>query len=380
MNAAEIARPKRLVFITGSLAPGRDGVGDYARTLGAHCAVAGHDVRWLSLGEPEEPGADDSRERRFSAAAVRADGGAAARRWLEEFAPDWASLQFVPYSFDPRGLFGARVPMLADLLGTARRRHVFFHEIWIGIHRGASPRERLVGWVQRRAVRALLRRTAPECVHTSTAYNALVLERAGQRAGRLAMFGSVPRLADIAPAALEGVPAQALVCGIFGSVHANWQPETFLADFAQLARQRGQPAALVTAGGIGPGATLLSQLEERWRAHITFVRLGRATTERLAEIFARFDFAVTSMPWNILGKSSSAAALREHGVKIVVTAAGAPPRQGPLPVDDTAEDAGFIPYFRDAARLAEAPGKTEPRPGAREVARNFLADLESHER
>ncbi len=370
----------KLAFITGSLAPGRDGVGDYARTLGLTCAAAGHDVRWVSLAEPEEPGADDPRILRLSDAAVRADGGAAARRWLAEFAPAWTSLHFVPYSFDPRGLFGARVPLLADLLHTAPRRHIFFHEVWIGVHCGASLKERLVGWAQQRAVRALLRRSAPDCVHTSTACNVSVLAGVGQRAGRLPMFGSVPAVAAPVLAAIDGVPSDALVCGLFGSLHPNWQPEAFLGDFERLARALGRPAAFVTAGGIGPGGPLLAQIEERWRGRITFVRLGRCSTERLAEVFARFDFAVTSMPWNILGKSSSAAALREHGVKVVATAAGDPPRSVPLPPDDTAEDPGFVPYFRDPARLADAPGHTAPRPGVPAIARQFLADLEQHER
>lgn len=369
----------KLAFITGSLAPGRDGVGDYVRTLGLRCAAAGHDVRWISLAEAEEPGADDPRMLRLSDAAVRADGGELARRWVAAFAPDWMSLQFVPYSFDPRGLFGARVPLLAELLHAAPRRHIFFHEVWIGVHRGASLKERAVGWVQRRAVQALLRRAAPDCVHTSTACNVSVLAGIGQRAGRLPMFGSVP-FAATAPAPIDGVAPDALVCGLFGSLHPNWQSDAFLRDFERLARSLGRPAAFVTAGGIGPGAPLLAQIEEHWRDRITFVRLGRCSTERLAAVFARFDFAVTSMPWNILGKSSSAAALREHGVKVVATAAGDPPRGVPLPPDDTAEDPGFVAYFRDPARLAAAPGHTAPRAGVPAIARQFLADLEQNER
>lgn len=51
----------RIAFSTGCLAPGRDGVGDYTRTLAGECARRGHTLALVSLGEPTEvtaPAAD----------------------------------------------------------------------------------------------------------------------------------------------------------------------------------------------------------------------------------------------------------------------------------------------------------------------------------
>jgi glycosyltransferase involved in cell wall biosynthesis len=369
----------KIAFIAGCLEPGHDGVGDYTRTLAAECARRGHAVALVSLAEREKIGDAAPGEMpllRLTTAEWRADGGRAVRRWLEAFAPDWASLQFVPYSFDPRGFFGASIAPLAHLLGGARWRHVFFHEVWIGSQAGAPLKARMFGAWQRRAVAALLRKLAPSCVHTSTAYYRAALVTLRQPASLLRMFGSVPRTADaLSPRNRADVADAALVCGHFGTLHPGWNVDAFLADFATLAAEQRRPAALVAAGSLGYGEARFAQIAAAWKDRVTLVALGRLPAEELARVFARFDFAVTSVPWNILGKSSSAAALREHGLRVVVTEAGAPPRFTTRPIDDAGGDDGFVPYFRERTRLSAALAKTVPRPGAAATAERFLADL-----
>src|SRR5690606_8431966 len=78
--------------------------------------------------------------------------------WIREFAPDWISLQFVPYSWHPKGWFGRWIPELEQVLSLTPRRHVFLHEIWIGTHRGASFKSRIVGGYQRHNFARLFRR------------------------------------------------------------------------------------------------------------------------------------------------------------------------------------------------------------------------------
>ena len=106
----------RLAFLTSSLAPGRNGVGDYTRHLAAELDRQGHPCLAIGLADTE---------------TVLEEGGtpvvrlAADRPWPERllqaraalagFAPDWVSLQFVAYAWHPRGYaFG-----LADRLATA---------------------------------------------------------------------------------------------------------------------------------------------------------------------------------------------------------------------------------------------------------------------
>lgn len=371
----------RIAFVTGCLEPGRDGVGDYVRTLAAECVRAGHEVRLLALAEPARvtPRSDEVLPvRRQTLAESLADDGRAARAWLDEFAPEWTSLHFVPYAFDPRGLFGGRVPLLAQVLAAGARRHVFFHEIWIAFAHGAPWKERAVGFLQRRALARLLQEVAPAVVQTSNACYRHALGTLGCTASELPMFGSVPLRSGVAPAQWPGVAPGALVCGTFGTLHPNWEHEPFLTDFAQLAAARGRRAVLVAAGELRHGAPLFAQLAARWRGRVDCLALGAQSSAQLAEAFARFDFAVTASPATIVGKSSSAAALREHGLRVVVTNAGQPPRFAVAPGELEPTDTGFVPYFRSRESLATALEKTTPRPGAAHTAQLFLASLSAH--
>ena len=344
----------RIAFVTGCLEPGRDGVGDYTLTLAAECVRRGHEVRLLSLAEKEAGVRSDSLDRlRLASTEWRQDGGAAARRWLEAFRPNWVSLQFVPYCFDPRGFFAASIRPLVELCSAAPRCHLYVHELWIGSYVGAQWKSRLIGSLQRLAMTRLLRRLRPDVVHTSTAYYQAALASIGHSARLLRMFGSVPPSARTVADVASSFPAEALVCGHFGTLHPNWRADEFLGELAALAGHLRRRPFLVSTGGLGYGQSAFRALAARWR-QIEFVELGRRDIRELAVDFARFDFAVTSVPWNAIGKSSSTAALREHGIKVVVTAAGSPPRFTSGLQDDAADDAGLVPFFRTATMLSSA--------------------------
>ncbi len=371
----------RIAFITGCLEPGRDGVGDYVRTLAAECERRGHAVTLLSL--TERSAVDPSQEEgssvlRLSAAECEADGGEAARQWLDRFQPDWASLHFVPYSYHPRGFFDPWIARLKFMLSGAPRRHIFFHEIWIGFSADARWRERATGWWQRRMVGRLVDQLAPTVVHTSTGCYRALLGTRGINAGILPMIGSVPRSAEVrtgVPGALKAVAPDALVCGMFGTIHPNWEAETFLHDFAVLAAAQKRPAVLLAAGALRYGTKFFEQLRERWKGRVALGALGELPTSELPAVFARFDFAVSTMPWVLIGKSSSAAALREHGLRVVVTFAGSPPRAVNEANILEPADAGFVPFFRNRDLLPTALQKTLPTAGVTTMAEQFISDL-----
>ncbi|HVU25303.1 MAG TPA: hypothetical protein VHE13_14335 [Opitutus sp.] len=295
---------------------------------------------------------------------------------MEEFAPDWTSLQFVPYSFDPRGWFAGSVDALLSTLRVASRRHVLVHEIWVGSHVGASWKARLVGARQRHATRTLFRRLEPRRVHTSTCYHVNALAQIGQPSRVLPLFGNVPVVPGIEPAAIPGLPAGALVAGTWGTLYPDWDENGFFSAFAQLAGRLGRPAALVAAGNIrAGGAAMLRRWAAQWRGTIGVHELGRRTAAELAAVFARFDFGVTSMPWNLAGKSGAAAALRDHGLQVIVTTEGKPLR-GPSGAG-AAEDEldGFVPFFRDTGGLETVLQKRPGGRGVDAVAERFLAEL-----
>src|SRR5437870_3629214 len=100
----------RITFLTGSLQPGRDGVGDYTALLAHECRRRGIASQVIALA--------DRHVARTSAAVesnllddVRlpymmpwSERFAVVERGLRAFQPDWVSVQFVPYSFQRFGV------------------------------------------------------------------------------------------------------------------------------------------------------------------------------------------------------------------------------------------------------------------------------------
>ena len=372
----------KIVFITGSLAPGIDGVGDHTRALAHACLRHGHKVRLLSISEPNVPDSSSNipDELRLTRQRWLAHQSAESRRWITEFEPDWVSLQFVPYSYHPYGIFHSSVKPLTKLLSTVNRarRHVYFHEIWIGSHTGATMKERGLGGAQRWCTRRLLHQLKPDVIHTSNEYYRSELNRLGWPTGRLRMFGNIPVQEAPPSFVLPDIPSDALVCGHFGTLHPNWQPEPWLSDFAELASKLGRPPVFISVGALGRGFETFAKLQAKEQGRIKFVCLGKKTNVELSQIFRHFDFALTSMPWVTVGKSGSAAALREHGLNVVVTAEGGGPRMG-LSAEPEAESYdGFIPYFRDRRCLEQAMVKPPPFQGVDRTAESFFTELSHH--
>jgi hypothetical protein len=258
----------KIMFLCGSLEPGRDGVGDYTRRLAGECARRGHACTVIALHDPHV-----RRRTGGCAGAVRflrlpasADWAGRVGRVLQEQrdgAPDWVSWQFVAYGLDPRGLVpSALLDCAPELRGP--RCHVMMHELWIGLEAGSGWRARATGWRQRRRVVRLLERLRPDCLQTSNQAYRQALGGAGFAAGVLGLFGNVP-VADRAaggadvlarwlPAAGGPGGAAPLVALAFGTLHPQWRPEATVDWLKATARRHGRTPALLAVGRLGPQA------------------------------------------------------------------------------------------------------------------------------
>ena len=339
----------RILFLCGSLEPGRDGVGDYTRSLAGECARRGHACAIIALHDP-----GITRETGGSAGPVRLVRLPAGEAWagrlgravdvLRDFAPDWVSWQFVAYGFHPRGVVPAALWRgAADLRGP--RCHVMLHELWIGLEDGSGWRARASGWPQRRGVLRLLARLRPDRLQTSNPSYQEALARAGFAAGVLGLFGNVPVPAG--PAASNGkfarwLPAPAgpaagspLVAVTFGTLHPQWRPVATVEWLLATSRRLGRPPALIVIGRAGSHAAAI--LEPFRQRGVPTGLTGELDAAAVSQLLCAADFGIAPHPWALIGKSGAAAAMLEHGLPVLVPRddwrlRGAPPF--PLPAPD----------------------------------------------
>ena len=313
-----------VLFICGSLEPGRDGVGDYTRRLAAACATSGHGGVAIALHDPHVEGATDLtrdgvRLIRLPAASPWPDRLAAVHAHLQCLAPDWVSWQFVAQAFQPRGFLPAALLQAAPQL-RGLHSHVMLHELWLGLETGAGWRARAVGWLQRRGVLCLLSQLEPDIVHTSNASYKHALRDEGVEAGLLGLFGNVPVAASfpgrevLLARWLPGVAPLAAVT--FGTLHPQWQPAATVTWLSATARRLGRRPALLALGRSGPHtAAILDSFRQKG---IAVGETGELDETTVSHLLTAADCGIAPHPWALIGKSGAAAAMLDHGLPVLV--------------------------------------------------------------
>jgi hypothetical protein len=324
-----------IVFLTGSLKPGADGVGDYTRQLAAELIRQGHACAMIALNDFEVTEVRREEQDRM-VPALRIPAGASlpvkvklARAFADEFGAEVFSWQFVSYAYHPRGLAGFMAELVAEIVGE-RPLHLMLHELWIGIDRGAGLKERITGFLQARQILALQKRLRPVAVQVSNPTYVELLARRGVTATALPLFGNIPitnetaekwlfpRLEQDGCAVTTVRRGEFWLFGFFGSLHEVWPPEPLLTRVRAAARKHGRRAVFISIGRLGPGEGLWQRLADTAPDDVKFVKLGPRSSAEISQFLNTIDFGVATSPLGLIGKSGTAAAMLEHDLPVIV--------------------------------------------------------------
>jgi len=355
----------RILFLSGCLETGRDGVGDYSRALASECTRLGNDTFLLSLNDAwVDQSLREDNLLRLGARMSWPNRLKAAQSFLSQARPDLVSLQFVPYSFHAAGLNFALPQLLRTIIGK-RPAHTMFHELWIGEQVDAPWKTRVVGFCQRKIAETVVKGLPCQCVHTSNPVYVELLKRYGIAANHLPLFGSVPvvRIDNLPPRG-----DNVLRLGMFGSIHPEWFPDEM---FVQL-RSLGRPIQLSHIGRIGPGESVWRDLMKQYGSDIELWRRGEQSLEKISQFLLSTDFGISSTPLSLIGKSASVAAMLDHGLPVIVNRNDVNFRginqTGPI-------SERLIPMDEMFLERLTAVKRQPPKPRLREVAAQFLNDI-----
>jgi hypothetical protein len=293
----------KVMFLCASTAAGRDGVGDYTLRLASATEALGHSAQVVALVEDGGPARINSR--------------------IQEWNPDWVSLQLVPWGLHPRGLMGDWVLPVRHLR-EGRRLHIMAHEIWLGVKPRLILRHRILGWLQKRSWKQALAVWQPDAFHVSNLIYQLALQSAGWKPRILPLFGNIPihpssdewanRVRGCFPQSVNKVP---LILFPF-----NW-PATFeiggvLRQLDRLARLQGTPLRLLQIGQIGSGQSVWQRvaLHANRRGWAT-ASMGPCPGELISQALQMTNLMVSPYHWQLAGKSGSVLAAWEHGVPVL---------------------------------------------------------------
>jgi len=306
---------KRIVFLCGSLVPGRDGVGDYTRLLAAGSQAHGHEVIIIATHDRGVSSITKERQESNRAAVnvVRIPFATKNNERIKElqhqtdtFKPGWISLQYVPYSFSKYGIPLGFMRCLRQLKGIPKL-HVMFHELWIVPGDLKGIKGRIVAFMQRRAVGQIGRRLHPDVVHTHLPAYAQRLKELGIKARPLPLFANVGRTAtDVVTKP-----------GIFNAVFFSkifFPPAVITLLGKLLEDQKNLKVSLL--GGSKEKALKAAEFLRSSLPSIEVDPVGFLSEQELSERLSAADLAISPVPLHLLGKSGTIAAFFSHNLPV----------------------------------------------------------------
>lgn len=324
-----------MVFICGSLEPGRDGVGDYVRRLAIEMIRNGHEVaaialndRYVSYPFNGYQAAEGLKLPVFRVSATHGKGTQIkeALRWLNDINPQFLSLQFVPFSFQSKGL-PVMLNHLLSKIGKGRRWHIMFHELWVGMDVESSKKHIYWGLVQKQLIRLLVKNLKPVLVHTQTKLYQEQLSKIGIPAFYLPLFSNIP-VSEQKTAAYGEKREISMV--VFGTIHPGAPVELLVKEASLYSKQKGTLVSLILIGNCGAEQ---KKWVDAWQSENLPVKvMGGQPPSKISEILSGSTLGISTTVTALLEKSGSVAAMRAHKLPVLCVSREWQPRGLSRPV------------------------------------------------
>ena len=313
----------KILFICGSLEPGKDGVGDYSTRLAVQLILQGHVASILALNDMflisdieevlQVKGVQLPVLRLPSVCSLKIRFNKA-EKYIQNFNPDWLSLQFVPFSFHPKGLpFGLAVKL--KRIAKERLWHIMFHELWVGMDKRANYKLRIWGKVQKRLIKSFTKRIKPSLVHTQTKLYQFQLSKIGIYSKYLPLFSNIPVFQNISVNVISSVVSCKISLVLFGGIHYEAPVEKFAREISAYCQENDIHICLKI---IGRSGLEQERWAESWKAEGLDVQiLGEQSSENISRILNTCTYGISTTPISLAEKSGTIAAMLEHGLPVL---------------------------------------------------------------
>jgi hypothetical protein len=315
-----------VLFICGSADPGKDGVGDYTRRLCGELIRVGHMAQIVSLCDKKIATFTNQNQEveEVKVTVYRIPSSSSNHQrlmWSQEIIntvqPDWISIQFVPYSFNPKGLPFWLPSFLKKLKGN-HKCHIMFHELWIGMELNSNFKSVCIGYLQKGLVSKILNGKEKIIINTQTDLYQSKIEALGYNAQILPLFSNIIKNREsnreITTDKLE------LKFCIFGSIHFGAPVEKFIDELKQVLLVSNEKRALkfIFIGNCGVAI-------EEWKNvllanKINFEITGFVTDEEISDILSSCQYGISTTPYILNQKSGSLTTMFDHHLPVLCVA------------------------------------------------------------
>lgn len=360
----------RLLFICGSIEPGRDGVGDYCRNLAIELSRLRITVALLALQDRYIEGKVLREERQGNLILPVLRLGmdlspglrfSSAKEFVDQLDPDWLSLQFVASSYDQKGLPWRLSGELAKI-GEERKWHIMFHELWVGLPRPVNLKQRVYGLLQKRIIRKIISGISPVAINTSIPLYRKNLLVPG--VSILPLFGNI----SITEVPTEEKGGSELVAVHFGTCtphSGDWRKQLEWLKRYSVVQERNLKLELI--GNSGPNKKQAIRVGEEVIGKDTITDFGWLSQAEISRRFLRADIGISRAGNLNYGKSGSTISMLEHGLPVLLRGKREENR------DLRYSDSDNLVYINDSFSMNLK--REQPKSRAPEVVQLFLKTL-----
>lgn len=303
------------------MARGQCGVGDYTRKLAAELIRQGHRtsviaVRDFNVTDILEEWQED-RKVQVPVLRLPAPTGlnVKARRiqsFLEQQGAEWLSLQYVPFSFQKKGIHWTWNPFF-EKIGKGKHWHIMFHELWLGLNKEASIKEVWWGEAQRQCLLNLVRKLKPACIHTHADVYGSALLQNNISVQQLPLFSNIDPDPDLIHTDQR---PDVITFVVFASMYKSTKQDLFLEELEAENRRSSRSARFIFLGRNGA-------LKKQWKQAIaqkqtlTFEDLGPMDARSVSFHLAKADIGLSFTPLSLAKKSGTVACYWAHGLPVL---------------------------------------------------------------
>ena len=315
-------KPNGFLFICGSLQPGADGIGDYTRRMAGELKKKGFKVSIIAYNDKQSNVVLSESQQvdntfvdvlRLPASLDETYKIELSSEWIAMQNPEWISIQFVLYAFNNRGLPILFSREIKDLCA-GRKVHIMFHELWLGVEKYPTFKDRLYGFVQKWIIKSMVSKLKPQVVHTHSALYLKLLQYNKINAKKLKIFSNIP-IVHNQLVSRQLLADDTLKFLVFGYISPNAPVELFISELKQCAETQKIRLDFIFSGRNGASLQVWQDILDKHK--IKYEVLGVLSIEELSDLMIQVDIGISTTPYYLYEKSGSVAAMFKHGLPVI---------------------------------------------------------------
>jgi hypothetical protein len=233
--------------------------------------------------------------------------------YIRQFGPEWVSLQYVPFSFEKRGLPFTFSKHLKSL-GSNIKWHFMFHELWVGLYGYSTLKLKMLGLMQKVIIKQMLAAINPESVTTSIG---IYKKNLGwKEVNLIPLFSNIPVAGISQEDARQPDSLTAIHFGSFTGALDDYQRQV---DFlTAIGEKTGKTVCLEIIGNGGHYKEKALDISRRAFGDENVIDCGFLSEESISNHLLRADIGISRADYTLFGKSGSAMAMLEHGLPLLL--------------------------------------------------------------